>query len=71
MKKLAILVFLGIFCAGLYGCSKEYLAHNSSWQSWDHMIFSWYGYQKVTAQDAKKSQEQGWWGEKIPYIPAE
>jgi hypothetical protein len=71
MKKLAILVFLGMFCAGIYGCGSGFMAHNSSWQSWDHLKFSWSGYRNVTADDAKKAQEQGWWGEKIPYIPAE
>jgi hypothetical protein len=34
------------------------------------MGFSWFGYDKVTAEDAKKSAEQGWWGKEIPYIPA-
>jgi len=71
MKKLTILVLLGMFWAGLYGCSGEFLSHGSSWQSLDHLKFSWSGWQNVTAEDAKKSQEQGWWGENIPYIPAE
>lgn len=71
MKKLTNLVFLGLFCAGLYGCGAGFLAHDSSWQSWDHLKFSWGGYQNVTAEDAKKSQDQGWWGEKVPYIPAQ
>ncbi len=71
MKKLTILIILGAFCAGFYGCGADFLAHNSSWQSLDHLTFSWYGYKNVNADDAKKSQEQGWWGERIPYIPAE
>jgi hypothetical protein len=71
MKKLTTLILTGMFCAGLCGCSSNFLAHDTTWQSWDHIKFSWFGYQNVTAEDAKKSQEQGWWGDKIPYIPAE
>ena len=71
MKKLTILILLGLFFSGVYGCSEEFLAHDTYWKNWDHMVFSWSGYKNVTAEDAQKSQEQGWWGEKIPYIPAE
>jgi hypothetical protein len=35
------------------------------------MTFSWWGYNNPDNDDLKKSQEEGWWGEEIPYIPAE
>jgi hypothetical protein len=41
------------------------------YKSWDHMWFSWGGYKNPTGETLKKSQEQGWWGIEIPYIPAE
>lgn len=66
-----ILLLLGVFCAGISSCAPGFLEHDSSYQSWDHIKFSWAGYKNVTAEDAKKSQEQNWWGEKMPYIPAQ
>ena len=42
-----------------------------SYKDWDHIKFSWWGYDNPTAEDAKMSDERGWWGEEIPYIPAE
>ncbi|MBW1981774.1 MAG: membrane lipoprotein lipid attachment site-containing protein [Deltaproteobacteria bacterium] len=42
-----------------------------AFKNWDHIKFSWFGYRNPTAEDLKKSQEQGWWGQDIPYIPAE
>jgi ABC-type glycerol-3-phosphate transport system substrate-binding protein len=68
MKKLIVLLFLGLMLAG---CSDEFLAHDSLYKDVDHMTFSWWGYKNPTAEDAKMSNEQGWWGEEIPYIPAE
>lgn len=68
MKKLIILLFLVLL---LSGCSDEFLAHDTLYKDWDHVKFSWGGYKNVNAQHAQMSAERGWWGEEIPYIPAE
>jgi hypothetical protein len=68
MKKLIVLLFMGLLIAG---CSSEFYKHDTLFKDWDHVKFSWWGYKNPTAEDAKMSDQQGWWGEAIPYIPAE
>ena len=70
MKKLTfvLLVVVGLMLAG---CGGEWLEHDAAYKSWDHMKFSYFGYDNPTSEDAKMSNEQGWWGKTIPYIPAE
>jgi ABC-type glycerol-3-phosphate transport system substrate-binding protein len=68
MKKLIVLLFIGLLLAG---CSSEFYKHDSVFKDWDHVTFSWWGYDNPTAADAKMSDERGWWGEEIPYIPAQ
>ncbi|MGD8342778.1 MAG: hypothetical protein PVI38_15535 [Desulfobacterales bacterium] len=68
MKKLIVLLIMGLL---LSGCSDEFLAHDTLFKDWDHVKFSWGGYKDTTAEDAQMSAERGWWGEEIPYIPAE
>ena len=73
MKKLFVVLMLGLF---LYGCGataqqSEYWKHDSQFKNWDHLKFSLWGYKHPTAETLKKSQEQGWWGTDVPYIPAE
>jgi hypothetical protein len=68
MKKLIFLIVLTLLIAG---CSSEFYKHDSAFKDWDHVQFSWWDYQKPTAEHAKMSAERGWWGEEIPYIPAE
>jgi uncharacterized protein YceK len=68
MKKLIVLLFIGLLLAG---CSSEFYKHDTLFKSNDHVAFSWWGYKNPTAEDAKMSDQQGWWGEAIPYIPAE
>ncbi|UCF89939.1 MAG: hypothetical protein JSW39_16745 [Desulfobacterales bacterium] len=69
MKKFVLLFFL----VGLlfYGCSSDFMAHDTTYKNWDHMRFSWWGYRQPTQEDVQNSTEQGWWGQEIPYIPAE
>jgi hypothetical protein len=55
----------------LAACSDEFYKHDSVFKDWDHIKFSWWGYDNPTAEVAQKSNERGWWGEEIPYIPAE
>jgi hypothetical protein len=73
MKKLFLLLLAVLF---LYGCGagareSGFWQHDSMYKNWDHLKFSLFGYKNPTADTAKKSQEQGWWGTEIPYIPAE
>jgi hypothetical protein len=67
MKKLLLLVVLGLF---LFGCGAE-MQRGASWKNWDHFKYSWSGYKNPTAETGKMSDEQGWWGKEIPYIPAD
>jgi len=68
MKKLIVLVFIVLLLAA---CSDEWYKHDSIYKDWDHIKFSWWGYSNPTADDAQKSTDRAWWGEEIPYIPAE
>ncbi len=70
MKKIFLILVMALFLAG---CSTgtDYGDASSSWKNWDHFKFSWNGYKNPTAEDHEMSTEQGWWGEPIPYIPAE
>jgi hypothetical protein len=68
MKNLIFLIILTIFSAG---CSSDFYKHDSIYKDWDHVMFSWWEYENPTAEHAKMSDERGWWGEEIPYIPAE
>ena len=68
MKKLIVLLIMGLL---LSGCSDEFLAHDTTFKDWDHVKFSWGGYKNPTAEHVQMSNDRGWWGEEIPYIPAE
>jgi hypothetical protein len=68
MKKLVFLVLAGLLIAG---CSAEFYQHDTLFKNWDHVKFSWWEYKSPTADHAKMSAEQNWWGKAIPYIPAE
>ena len=72
MKKLGLLLLLGLFLAGCGAASKsEFWQHSSMYKNWGHMKFSMTGYKNPTAETGNASQTQGWWGEEIPYIPAQ
>lgn len=68
MKKIIVLLFIVFMLAA---CSDEFYRHDSIYKDFDHIAFSWWGYTNPTAEDAKMSDDRGWWGEEIPYIPAE
>lgn len=68
MKKL-ILTVLVIGMLFTFGCSKEWLAHDTVYKTNAHMVFSWWGYNSPDAEDMKDQIDQdGWWGEEIPYL---
>ncbi len=53
MKKLIVLLFIGLLLAG---CASQ---HDSIYKDWDHIKFSWWGYRNPTAEQAKMSDERG------------
>lgn len=68
MKKIIVLIIFGLL---ITGCSSEFYKHDSLYNDWDHAKFSWWDYKNPTADHAAMSEGRGWWGEEIPYIPAE
>lgn len=68
MKKILFLLIVVVFLAG---CSAEWYQHDTIYKDNDHMFYSWGGYKNTTPEDLQNSETQGWWGEEIPYIPAE
>lgn len=68
MKKLLLLLILGVFLAGCGTAAKrsEFWEHDAMYKNCDHLKFSIYGYMNPTKETLKKSQEQGWWGIPIP-----
>ncbi len=71
MRRLILLVFIGMFLAGCAGTAKEaeYCAHSTMYKNWDHLKFSWWGYKEPSEETYRKTEEQGWWGIPIPYTP--
>ena len=71
MKKLLLLVIASLF---LFGCASfkdsEYMKHGTIYASSSHMSYSIWGYKNPDANWQKLSDQQGWWGAEIPYIPA-
>jgi len=64
MKKLGLLMLLGLFLAGCGTAAKEseFWEHDTMYKNWAHLKYSWYGYKEPTVQTGKESKEQGWWG---------
>jgi hypothetical protein len=72
MKRSILVVLALLFLFGCAGAKKsEFMQHDSQFKNWDHMKFSLWGYRNPTEEEAKKSQEQGWWGTEVPTIPAQ
>jgi hypothetical protein len=72
MKKWILLILMGLFLSGCGAGAREsgFWQHDTMYKNWDHTKFSWFGYKHPTAKTLKESQEQGWWGIDVPYIPA-
>jgi hypothetical protein len=68
MKKLlCLMAFIALFLAGCGTPAQqsEFWKHDTQYKNWDHLKFSWYGYEKPTSETGQKSQAQEWWGEDI------
>ncbi len=68
MKKILFVLIMAFFVTG---CTAEWYKHDTIYKTDDHMLFSWYGYKNPTKKDLQKSESQNWWGEELPYIPAQ
>ena len=68
MKKILITLIISMLVAG---CSAEWYEHDTIYKNNDHMFYSLGGYNNTTAEDLNNSESQGWWGEEIPYTPAQ
>ena len=72
MRKLFLTAILALgimFAVG--GCSPEWYKHDTVYKTNDHLAFSLWGYDNPTDEDLKQSNEEGWWGDEVPYIPGE
>ncbi|MBW2150928.1 MAG: hypothetical protein JRH18_04620 [Deltaproteobacteria bacterium] len=47
----------------------QFAEHNTLFRNWDHLKFSLWGYKQPSEETYRKTIEQGWWGEPIPYSP--
>jgi len=66
MKKLLFLVVVVAFLAGCAGAAEsEFWKHGSMYSTYDHLKFSWSGYQDCGSEFTKATQAQSWWGETI------
>ena len=64
MKKIGILILMGLFLAGCGAAAKEseFWQHSTMYKNWDHLRYSWFGYKNPTLKAGKESKEQSWWG---------
>lgn len=71
MKKLFLILIIGLFFAGCGTAAKEseFWQHSTMYKDWDHLKFSWYGYKTPTIDTLIKSQDQQWWGKPISWKP--
>lgn len=65
MKRFIAVLVLGLFLAGCGTAAQqsEFWNHSSMFSGWDHMKYSWGGYEQCTPEQTKVSKEQKWWGE--------
>ena len=66
MRKTILAIILVIALVFSFGCSKEWMAHDTVYKTNQHMWFSWFGYLDADAADLECQRAQGgWWGEPI------
>lgn len=67
MKKLLLLLGLGVFLSGCAGLTEsEFAKHSSHYATLDHAVYSWGGYTAPTQETMKESGDQQWWGIPTP-----
>jgi len=65
MKRL-ILILMVVAMVFTFGCSKEWMAHDTIYKTNEHMVFSLWGYKNVDKHDlCIQTRQDGWWGEPI------
>lgn len=71
MKKILLLttVLLFLVGCGANATKSDFWKHDTMYKNWDHMRFSLWGYKNPTAEDYRKSVEEGWWGVEVPNVP--
>jgi len=67
MKKILLTAVLCFFLSGCGQAAREsgFYEHDSIYKDWSHLWFSWVGYKNATAEDAKKSETDKWWGTEV------
>lgn len=68
MKKILLAAILILFLAGCGQAAREsgFYQHDSMYQDWKHLWFSWTGYKHPTPKDAQLSKNEQWWGIEEP-----
>ena len=65
MKKLLLLVVLVAFlgACGTAAEQSEFWKHDTMYKNYDHLKYSWSGYQDCGSEYTKATKAQSWWGE--------
>jgi hypothetical protein len=69
MNKLFIIAVMAMLFSGCAMTDEEWndlWTHSNTYRNWDHMKFSWSGYNHPTVETGRMSREQGWWGKPVP-----
>jgi len=59
-----VLLFVMMGC-GTAAKNSEFMQHDTMYKNWDHLKFSWTGWQSPTMDDVENSAGQSWWGKEI------
>ena len=64
MKRLLVILALAAFLAGCGTAAKEsqFWEHDTMYRNWDHLKYSWGGYEKADVSAAQQTTEEDWWG---------
>jgi hypothetical protein len=66
MKKLLCLVALFGLVAGCAGAEQSgFWSHDTMYKNFDHLKYSWSGYEDCGSQYTKDTKSQQWWGETV------
>ena len=66
MKKWMAVTVLALLLTGCGTAAQrsELWQHDTMYcnKSWDHLMFSWFGYKNATVENAQEGSREGWWG---------